>query len=180
MNACQLLQNESMLALLPPWKQSECPYQMLCPEQCWCCCLGPGRFKYSVFKPKQVAALTDHFGHVRFLFFCWLSHRTAILPEQQIDSFRIFLYLKKKYIKKWEPQFLFAHWYEGTDKICPARINLEKNFCFTTLRLPEVLVNSRENCMSCSPAPPQLSRCESASCPCRVIPKREVQVHVFH
>lgn len=88
MNACQLLQNESMLVLLPRRKWSDCPYQMLCSRQCWCCCLGPWRFKYSVFKTKQLTTLTDHFGHVHFLFFCWLSHSTVILPEQQIACFR--------------------------------------------------------------------------------------------
>lgn len=54
-------------------------------------------------------------------------------------------------------------------------MNLEINFYFITLKLPEILVNSKEKCLGCPPAPPHLSRYESASCPCSVIPKCEVQ-----
>lgn len=50
----------------------------------------------------------------------------------------------------------------------------------STLKLPEILVSSKEKCLSSSTASPRLSRCESASCPCSMIPKCAGQALIFH
>lgn len=101
-----------------------------------------------------------------FPHFCWLSSNTVSLPMPNIVSFT-----RKAVIKQNFPFHSPLIEMQGSN--LPSQNKFGNKLFFIALKLSETLANSKGKCLSCCPAVPHLSSCESASCVWSMIPKCE-------